>query len=108
LLYAYAKTGEKLKEGETVVPYVGPILMEQLYEDAVTSRVLVTLDRIMHKSYDPEYDSYDWYLLPAEKAIRKRERFYEQVQRRLKGENRLTKTTPSNQFNNSHFLFAYL
>jgi hypothetical protein len=108
LFYAYAKTGKKLKEGETVVPYVGPIPMEQPYEDAVTGRVLVTLDPIMHRSYDPEYDPYDWYLLPAEKAIRKRARFYERVQRRLKGEYGLTKPAPSNQFNNSHFLFAYL
>jgi hypothetical protein len=76
LFYAYAKTGKKLKEGETVIPYVGPIPMEQPYEDAVTGQVLMTLDRIMRKSYDPEYDSYDWYLLPAEKAIRKREHFY--------------------------------
>jgi hypothetical protein len=57
LFYAYAKTGKKLKEGEMVRPYVGPIPMEQPYEDVVTGQVLVTLDKIMHKSYDPEYDT---------------------------------------------------
>jgi hypothetical protein len=54
------------------VPYGGPIPMEQPYDDVVTSQVLVTLDKMMHKLYDPEYDSYYWYLLPAEKALRKR------------------------------------
>jgi hypothetical protein len=54
LFYAYAKTGKKLKEGEMVVPYVGPIPMEQPYEDVVTGWVLVSLDKIMHKLYDPE------------------------------------------------------
>jgi hypothetical protein len=85
LFYAYAKTGKKLKQGETVVPYVGPIPMEQPYEDAVTGRILVTCDKIMHKCYDPEYDTYDWYLLPEDKAIQKRERMYDRVQRKFEG-----------------------
>jgi hypothetical protein len=64
----------------------------------------VTLDQIMHKSYDLEYDSYDWYLLPAEKAICKRESFDDRVQRKLKGKKSSTKTTPSNKFSYSHAL----
>ncbi len=85
LFYAYAKTGKQLKEGETVVPYVGPIPLEQPYEDAITGRVLVTRDKIMHKSYDPEYDTYDWYLLPEDKAVRKRERFFDRERRKING-----------------------
>jgi hypothetical protein len=107
LFYAYAKTGKKLKEGEKVIPYVGPIPMEQPYNNVVTGQVLVTLDQIMHKSYDPEYDSYDWSLLPVEKAIHKREHFYDSVQRKLKGKNSSIKTTPSNKFNYSHALSLF-
>jgi hypothetical protein len=69
LFYAYAKTGKYVKEGETVAPYIGPIPLEQPYNNAITGWVIVTCNKIMHKSYDPEYDTYDWYLLPEDKAI---------------------------------------
>jgi hypothetical protein len=49
LFYAYAKTGKYLKEGEMVLPYIGPIPLEQPYDIAVTGRVQVTHDKIMHK-----------------------------------------------------------
>jgi hypothetical protein len=39
LFYACAKTGKYLKEGETVVPYIGPIPLEQPYDNAITVRV---------------------------------------------------------------------
>jgi hypothetical protein len=85
LFYAYAKTGKYLKEGDMVVPYVGPIPLEQPYDNAVTGWVLVTCDKIMHKSYDPEYDTYNWYLLPEDKETQKREHLYDCMQRKLKG-----------------------
>ena len=87
LFYVHAKTGKKLQTGETVIPYVGPVVMHQPYDDAVTGRMLVSNDKIMHRSYDPEYDTYDWYKLPEEKAIRKKNRLDDRVQRKYEGEN---------------------
>jgi hypothetical protein len=69
-----------LKEGERVIPYIGPIKLEQPYDDAIAGRVIVPCDKIMHKCYNPEYDTYHWYLLPEDKAIQKRERMYDRVQ----------------------------
>jgi hypothetical protein len=87
LFFAYSKTGEKLKPGETVLPYVGPLKIDQTndYDPFITGRVFVSRDKIMEKSYDPERDPYDWYMLPVDTAIRKRERHLERSNRKMNG-----------------------
>jgi hypothetical protein len=84
LFFAYAKTGAKLKEGETVLPYFGPLNVDQSteYDPFVSGRVFVARDRIMEKSYNPERDAYDWYMLPVATALRKRERHWGRMKRR--------------------------
>jgi hypothetical protein len=51
LFSAYAKTGAKLKEGETVLPYFGPLNVDQAteYNPFVSGRVFVARDKIMEK-----------------------------------------------------------
>jgi hypothetical protein len=87
LFYAYAKTGEKLKDGETILPYLGPINLEQKQHDPyITGRILVTRDKIMERHYNPAFDPYDWYMLPEDKALCKRNRHYDRLQRQLNSE----------------------
>jgi hypothetical protein len=86
LFFAYAKTGAKLEEGETVLPYFGPLKVEQTeYDPYVSGRVFVTRDKIMEKSHDPAWDPYDWYMLPVKTAIRKRERHLDRIKRKTAG-----------------------
>jgi hypothetical protein len=48
LFFAYAKTGAKLEQGETVLPYFGPLKVFQTgYDPYVSGRVFVTRDKIM-------------------------------------------------------------
>jgi hypothetical protein len=44
----------------------------------------------MEKSYDPEWDPYDWYMLPVKTAIHKRERHLERTKRKTVGGKLLT------------------
>jgi hypothetical protein len=37
----------------------------------------------MEKSYDPEWDPYNWYMFLVEKAIRKRERHFGRMKRKI-------------------------
>jgi hypothetical protein len=84
LFFAYTKTGAKLKDGETVLPYFGPLNVDQVteYDLFVSGRVFVARNKIMESSYNPESDPYEWYMLPVKMAIRKRERDWGRMKRR--------------------------
>jgi hypothetical protein len=86
LFFAYAKTGVKLKQGEMVLLYFGPLDVEQMqYDHYVSGRVFVARDQIMEKSHNPAWDPYDWYMLPVEMAICKREKHLERIKRKVEG-----------------------
>jgi hypothetical protein len=76
----HERTGKILNKGETIVPGVGVVMLEQnLHTAARTGRIFQTTDKILETTFHPDLHSIDLYAVDEKIAADAKERNMERL-----------------------------